>query len=100
MIDRNLTQFTGQAKVDDLDLRASRVHADNVLRFKVQVDDVLLVDVLDALQDLPHVLGTAELCVFKVLIHEAFEQLSTCDTDQRDETSSVLESSTRSSHWQ
>lgn len=78
---KNLTQFTGQAKVDDLDLRASRVHADNVLRFKVQVNDILLVDVLHALQDLPHVMGTGELCVFKVLIHEAFEKLSTCNTD-------------------
>lgn len=58
------------------------------------MNDVLLVYVLHALQDLPHVTGTGELRVLKVIVHEAFEKLSTCDTEETDKTSAP-ESSTR-----
>lgn len=90
----NLTEFTGQAKVDDLDLHASGVHADDVLWLEVQVNDILLVYVLHALQDLPHVTGTGELCVLKVIVHEAFEKLSACDAEETDKAS-ASELSTR-----
>lgn len=96
---RRLTQFTGQAKVNDLDLRASRVHADNVLWFEVQVDDVLLVDVTHTLQDLLHVAGTGELRVLEVVVHKAFKELPTCNarwtnTVQQPNRCSILKTST------
>lgn len=84
-----LTQFTSQAKVDDLDPRPGRVHADDVLRFEVQVDDVLLVNVLHALQDLLHVAGAGGLCVLKVVVHDAFKELPACNAGQRNYHSQV-----------
>lgn len=74
-----LTQLTGQAEVDDLDARAGGVHTDDVLRFEVQVDDVLLVNVLHALQDLLHVAGAGGLRVLEALVHDAFEELPAGD---------------------
>lgn len=68
-----LTQFTRQAKVNNLDLGTSCIHTDYVLRFEVQVNDILLVNVLHALQDLLHVAGTCGLCVLKVVIHKTFK---------------------------
>lgn len=78
-----LTQFTRQAKVDDLDPRPRCVYADDVLWLEVQVDYVLLVNVLHALQDLLHVAGAGGLRVLKGLIHDAFKKLSACDAEQR-----------------
>lgn len=51
------------------------------------MNDILLVYVLHALQDLPHITGTGELRVLKVIVHEAFEKLSTCDTEETDKAS-------------
>lgn len=79
-----LTQFACQAKVNDLDPCTRGVHTDDVLRLEVEVDDVLLVDVLHALQDLLHVAGTGGLRVLKVVIHDAFKELSASDTGQRE----------------
>lgn len=81
-----LTQFARQAKVDDLDLCPGCVHAYDVLRFEVQVDNFLLVNILYALQDLLHVAGTGGLCVLKVVAYDAFEELPTCDTNYRNST--------------
>lgn len=81
-----LTQFTSQAKVNDLDPCTSCVHTDDVLRFEVQVNDILLVNVPHALQDLLHVAGTGRLCVLKVVIHKAFKELPTCNTGQTNKT--------------
>lgn len=78
-----LTQFTRQAKVDDLDPCTGCVHTDDVLRLEVQVDDVLLVNVLHALQDLLHVAGAGELRVLEVVVHDAFEELPACNTEQK-----------------
>lgn len=44
------------------------------------MDDVLLVNVLHALQDLLHVAGTGGLRVLEVVIHDAFKELPTCNT--------------------
>lgn len=76
----SLTQFVGEPKVNDLYEGASGVDAHNVLRFEVQVDDALLVDILDPLQNLLHVAHTDGLGVLKVVIHDALKQLSTSDT--------------------
>lgn len=81
-----LTQFTSQAKVNDLDPCTSCIHTDDVLRFEVQVNDILLVNVPHALQDLLHVAGTGGLRVLKVVIHEAFKELPTCNTGQTNTT--------------
>lgn len=77
-----LTQLAGEAKVDDFDLCASRVYAHNVLWFEVQVYNVLLVNVLHALQDLPHVTGAGELRVLKVVVYEPLEELPACDAEE------------------
>lgn len=82
-----LTQFAGQAKVDYFDLRASRVHTDDVLRFEVQVYNVLTVNILHAFQDLLHVTGTGELRVFKVVVHKPLEKLPACDAEETDKAS-------------
>lgn len=44
------------------------------------MDDVLLVDVLHALQDLLHVAGAGRFRVLKVFVRDAFKQLPACDT--------------------
>lgn len=43
------------------------------------MDDVLLVYVLHALQDLPHVPGAGELRVLEVVVHQALEELPSRD---------------------
>lgn len=85
-----LTQFTRQAKVNNLDFRPSRVYTDNVLRLEVQVDDVLLVDILHALQDLLHVAGTGGLRVLKVVIDKAFKEFAACNTGPRNNSVEYL----------
>lgn len=85
-----LTQFGGQAKVNNLDLCPGGVDADNVLRLEVQVDDVLLVHVLHALQDLLHVAGARGLRVLKVVVDQAFEELAACNTGTQTRLCSVL----------
>lgn len=86
------TQCTSQAKVDDLDPCASGVYTHNVFWLEVQVDDVLLVNVLHALQDLLHVAGTGGLCVLKVVIHDAFKELAASDAEHTDK--SILQKTT------
>lgn len=85
-----LTQFTRQAKVNNLDFRPSRVYTDNVLRLEVQVNDVLLVDILHALQDLLHVAGTGGLRVLKVVIDKAFKEFAACNTGPRNNSVEYL----------
>lgn len=85
-----LTQFTRQAKVDDLDPCTGRVHTDDVLWLEVQVDDVLPVNVLHALQDLHHVAGAGELRVLEVVIHNAFEELPARNTEQKKQEKPTL----------
>lgn len=91
-----LTQFGGQAKVNNLDLCPGGVDADNVLRLEVQVDDVLLVHVLHALQDLLHVAGAGGLRVLKVVVDQAFEELAACNTGTQTRLCSVLKGTPRS----
>lgn len=91
-----LTQFGGQAKVNNLDLCPGGVDADNVLRLEVQVDDVLLVHVLHALQDLLHVASAGGLCVLKVVVDQAFEELAACNTGTQTRLCSVLKGTPRS----
>lgn len=79
-----LTQLVCQAKVNDLDSSASGVHADNVLWLDIQVHDILLVNVLHALQDLLHVAGTGRLCVLKAFIHNALKELPSCNAGEAD----------------
>lgn len=74
---RPLTEFPGQAEVDDLYERPGGVEADYVLRFQVEVDDVFAVKIQDALQDLPHVLHAVGLGVLEIIVHDTLEQLST-----------------------
>lgn len=50
------------------------------------MDDVLLVDVLHALEDLLHVAGTGGLCVLEVFIHDALKELPTCNTGRKNNT--------------
>lgn len=49
--------------------------------------NVLPVNVLHAFQDLPHVTGTGELRVLKVVVHKPLEKLPTCDAEETDKTS-------------
>jgi hypothetical protein len=69
-----LTQLGCQAKVDDLNPRARGVHAHNVFWLEVQVDNVLPVDVLHALQELMHVACAGRLRVLKVVVRDALKQ--------------------------
>lgn len=69
-----------QSKINDLDWGACGVDTHNVLRFEVQVDDVLLMHVTDALQDLLHVVHAGRLRVLKVVVHDALKQLAACNT--------------------
>lgn len=84
------TQFPCQAKINDFDPMAAPANAHDVLRFEVQVDDALMVDILDPLQDLPHVLDTGGLCVLKVIIQDPFKQLPTRDA-AREQGEGVME---------
>lgn len=70
----------GQSKINDLDWGACGVDAHNVLRFEVQVDDVLSMHVANALQDLLHVVHAGRLRVLKVVVHDALKQLAACNT--------------------
>lgn len=83
-----LTQFASQAKVNDLDLCAGCIHTDDVFRFEIQVDDILLVDILHALQDLLHVAGAGGLCVLKIVINNVFKELPTCNTGRTEQRQS------------
>lgn len=76
----SLTQLPCQAKVNDLEPVAGWADADNVLGFEVEVDDSLAMHVLQPLQDLPHVLGAAGLCVLKVIIHNPLKEFPTSHT--------------------
>lgn len=44
------------------------------------MEDFLLMHVSDALQDLLHVVHTGELCVLKVVVHDALKQLTASNT--------------------
>lgn len=85
-----LTQFAGQAKVNNFDLCPGGVDTDDVLRLEVQMDDVLLVHVLHALQDLLHVASAGGLRVLKVLVDQAFEELAACNTGTKMRLCSAL----------
>lgn len=71
-----LTQPSGQTEVNELDPGARLVDTHDVLGLEVQVDDALLVDVLHALGDLPHVLDALPLRQLEVLVDDALEQLT------------------------
>lgn len=52
------------------------------------MDNILLVNILHALQDLLHVAGTGGLSVLKAVVHDAFKELPTCNTGQ---TSNIIQ---------
>ncbi len=74
------TQLASESKVNDFDLNPGSVHTDDVLRFEVQVDNVLLVHVLNPLQNLTHVAHTGHFGVLKTFIYNALKQLPTSNT--------------------
>lgn len=49
------------------------------------MDDVLLVNVLHALQDLLHVAGTGGLRVLEALVHDALKELTAGNARQRND---------------
>lgn len=82
----------GQAKINDLDPGSSGVHTHDVLRLKVQMDDILLVNILDTLQELLHVASTCGLIVFVVFVHNAFKQLPSGNAGETNTQSLFLSS--------
>lgn len=74
-----VTEPAGEAEVDEFDLAAGLVHTHDVLRFEVQVDDALLVDEVDAVDDLQHVFDHLPLCQLKVLVDDPLKQLTARD---------------------
>lgn len=72
-----LTEFPGQAEVDDLYQRPRGVETHDVFRLQVQVHDVFAVKIQDTLQDLTHVLHAVGLRVLKIIVHDPLEQLAT-----------------------
>lgn len=46
------------------------------------MEDVLLMHVSDALQDLLHVVHAGELSVLKVVVHDALKQLTASNTEK------------------
>ena len=73
------TQASCQAEVDEFDLAAGLVDTHDVLRFEVQVDDALAVDVAHPVHDLEQILDHLSLRQLKVLIDDPLKQLPARD---------------------
>lgn len=80
---RPLTDFSGEAEVNDLYERPGGIDTHYVLRFQIEVDDVFAVKIQDALQDLPHVLHAVGLRVLEMIVHDTLEQLTTGNAGTR-----------------
>ena len=68
--------FPGESEIDDFDVSAVFPDQDDVLRLEVEVDDVVLVEVGDALADLAHEEDDLGLGEVKLLRGHALEELS------------------------
>ena len=68
-----------QSEVDDLDLVAVQSDAEDVLRFQIEVEDVLGVHVLDALADLPQEVDALLLSQFVIVIDHPLQQFMSAD---------------------
>ena len=67
------------AKIDETQSNETREKEKTKTNFHVKMEDVLEVDELDALADLPHEVGTRSLRQHKVVVDHAFKEFAPFD---------------------